>query len=167
MTKKEDYMLEALAQNYSFKIKKQSKLPPINYVYPDYTSDGNAEDFRFDSGLRKKLSTRENIIRQNLNGKKIAYTSDKSILLEVGEIAPRLGLKEQISGEVRGSYIYAPLLFVGKNGIGFTAYVVKPIIDASMAWFELTQDETKNIRKNLKEKIEAKPYKTLLQRIFK
>jgi len=172
MIPNQTHMLEALAQNYQFKIEKPGKLPSINYVYPDYTADGNTEAFRFDCDLRRELSDRAESVRQNLEGKKVAYTSDKSTLLEVGKIAPRLGLEEQISREINSVYSsYAPLLFIGVDESNFTAYIVKPIIDTSMAWFELTQDETQSVRNMLREKAEAKPYakpdRTWLQRIFK
>jgi len=159
-------MLEALVQNYHFKIAKPERLPTIDYVFPDYTADGNTEVFRFDAGLRRELSDRADIVRRNLAGKTIAYTLDESILLEVGEIAPRLGLKEQISGEINSPYTYVPLLFIGVSEENFVAYVVKPFIDANMVWFELTPDETQKIKENLEEKAAARPYRTLLQRIF-
>jgi len=167
MAQKQDHILEALVQNYNFKREKPGKLPTIDYVYPDYTADGNTEAFRFDSGLKSELSDRAKLVRQSLADKQVTYTLDESILLEVGKIAPRLGLKEIIKGEINSVYsTYKPLLLIGVNEEDFAAYVIKPVIDGSMAWFELTKDEAQRVRDNLTEKVEAKPYRTLLQKIF-
>jgi hypothetical protein len=167
MKQNKNQTIKSLAKNYSFKIEKPGKLPTIDYVYPDYIKDGNSEAFRFYEGLRKELSDRAEIVRTGLKDKDIAYTLSDSILLEVGEIAPRLGLKELIKNEINSIYsCYSPLLFVGINETDFAAYVVKVIPDGDMAWFELTKSETDNIKDNLIKKAEEKPYKTLLQKIL-
>jgi hypothetical protein len=164
---KQNKTIKSLAKNYSFKIEKAGKLPTIDYVYPDYIQDGNSEAFRFYEGLRKELSTRAEIVRDGLKDKEVAYTLNDSTLLEVGEIAPRLGLKELIKNEINSIYsCYSPLLFIGMNEKDFTAYVVKVIPDGDMAWFELTKSETDSIKDNLIKKAEEKPYKSLLERIL-
>jgi hypothetical protein len=160
-------MLDALVQNYQFKLPKKGKLPTINYVYPDFTADGNTESFRFCSNLRSELSARADIVRNNLAEKRVAYTSSEQMLLEVDEIAPRLGLSDQIHGRINSIYSYSPLLFVGVQNDDFSAYVVKPLIDASMAWFELTQDELHHVHNNLQHKVQLKPYRNFMQRLFR
>jgi len=165
MKQKQNSMLESLAQNYNFNIERCGKLPTIDYVYPDYLKDGNTEQFRFSSTLRKELSDRAYIVRNDLKNKKVAYTLNEKILQEVGKIAPRLGIAEQLSGKYNTIY-HDPLLFVGLNESDFSAYIVKIVADGNGAWFELTPQEKQGIRENLNKKAEEKPYRTLLQRIF-
>ena len=162
----QDKMLESLVHNYNFKAQKAGKLPTIDYVYPSYTADGNTEDFRFSESLRYELAERAQVVTDSFKGKKVVYTLDESVMLEVADIAPRLGLKEQIKGEINSIYSYSPLLFIASDGKDFKAYVVKPVIDYSMAWFELTEDETKKVKENLEKKADKKPYKTLAQRVM-
>jgi hypothetical protein len=159
-------MLEALVQNYNFKMEKKGKLPTIDFVYPNFTADGNTEEFRFSYSLEQQLRDRAHLVREGLEGRRVAYTLDETTLLEVGKVAPRLGLEEQISGKINSIYSYAPLLFIGVSQNDFKAYVVKPLVDASMAWFELTEEETAKVKNLLEKKAEEKPYKTLIQRIF-
>lgn len=166
MTPQRHRMLDALVQNYQFKKVKSGRLPTIDYVYSAVVEDGNSEAFRFDGRLRRQLSLRAQGVHESLTDKLVAYTTDENMLLEVGEIAPRLGLREQITGEVNSVYTYAPLLLVGVDVDAFEAYVVKPVVDASMAWFELSDAEREGVHGLLSHKAEEKPYRTLLQRII-
>jgi hypothetical protein len=159
-------IISALVQNYGFKHVLYEEMPTIDFVYPDYTADGNTEAFRFNHALRSNLLARAEIVRTQLRDSSIIRTFDINLLLEVGIIAPRLGLEEQITGKINGVYSYAPLLFAGFSERAFNTYVVKPIIDASMAWFELTNDETNNTKELLIRKAQEKPYRNFIQRLF-
>jgi hypothetical protein len=159
-------ILAALVQNYRFKRTSNSKLPTIDCVYPSYTSDGNTEAFRFSSDLRGELKERESLVKESLAGKNIIWTTNREILLGAGKLAPRLGLEDQITGKINSIYSYAPILFVGLDSEQFTSYVVKPVIDCSMAWFELTSKETLEVKDYLETKAREKPYRNLIQRII-
>jgi len=159
-------MLEALVQNYGFKKTSYEKLPTIDFLYPDYTANGNSEDFRFFPKLRSELRERSKIVRENLAGKSLVWTLDEQTMLEVDKIVPRLGLDDQISGKINSIYSYSPFLFVGQNEKDFAAYVVKPVIDASMAWFELTNEEQDKVYALLAKKAADKPYRSFIQRLF-
>jgi len=150
--------IDALVQSYDFKKVEKGKLPTIDFVYPEKTADGNTEAFRFYPELRAELAEREGVVREGLKGKDVIRTWDDEVLLEVGKIAPRLGLEEQITGKINSIYAYAPLLFVGYKGEEFACYVVKPVIDHSMAWFELTKEEKKGVEEMLVKKAKEKPY---------
>jgi len=157
-------VLKALIQNFEFRIERG--LPTVNFVYPDYTADGLTEMFRFDSGLRHQLWERAHRVHDSLGGRQVAHTLSESILLEVDKIVPRLRLGEHIRGKVNVIYPYAPILFVGIGEADFSAFIVRPIVDASMAWFELTQAETDGVRDLLLAKAESKPYRSFLQRVL-
>jgi hypothetical protein len=159
-------LLESLIQNYGFKKPEKGKLPTMDYVYPSYTADGNTEEFRFSEGLRRELGARAGIVKDSFKGKSIAYTFNESMMYEVAKIAPRLGLEEQLSGNMNSIYAYPPLLFVGSNGKDFKAYVVKPVADYSMAWFELTDEEAKKVHENLEKKAEEKPYRSMVDKLL-
>ena len=165
-TQTKSKMLEALVQNYGFKKAEYAKLPTIDFVYPDFTADGNTESFRFSQSLRAELRSRANIVRENLAGKNLAWTLEEPIMLEVGKVAPRLGIEDQITGKINSIYSYNPLLFTGEYGNEFAAYVVKPVVDASMAWFELTKEEQTELKEILEKKAQMRPYKNLFQKLF-
>ncbi|MCD6464089.1 hypothetical protein J7L02_01020 [Candidatus Woesearchaeota archaeon] len=154
-------LLESLVKEYGFKkVKNMSKLPTIDFVYPNTIQDGNTESFRFDDVLRMRLAKRSSIVKEQLAGKKIAYTSDEDLLLEVSNIIPRLGLKELINNEINSVYAYKPLVFIAADEKEFVAYVVKPIVDYSMVWFELTPEETQALQQFLTEKAASGKSKT-------
>jgi hypothetical protein len=159
-------LIKSLIQNYDFKKSKKGKIPTIDYVYPDYTSDGNTEAFRFSSSLRDELRERASIVISDLKGKEVLWTNNEPLLLEVGNIAPRLGLEEQIIGNLNSIYNYAPLLFIGESSEQRSAYVVKPLINISMAWFELTSGEKGEVWAMLERKAEDKPYRNLMQKVL-
>lgn len=167
MTKeKPKRMLESLVQNHNFRVIDYEKLPSIDFVYPSYTMDGNSEAFRFDESLRYQLSKGEESVRISLRDKKIAFSNEESLLLEVGQISPRLGLKEQLSREINSIYSYKPVLLIGTKNDSFISYVIKPIITYHMAWFELNPQENEEIESILIKKSEEKPYRGFLQRNF-
>ena len=160
-------ILKSLVQNYNFKEVSSKRLPTINFVYPDFTADGNTEDFRFSSTLRRELREREYLVREALKDKSLVWTNNKSTLEEIDPIAPRLGIGDLISERINSVYSgYAPLLFVGANDKSFESYVVKPVVDGSMAWFELTPKERCSVENLLVQKAEARPYQTFIQRIL-
>lgn len=166
MTQKD--LFKALIQNYGFKTVKADKLPTVDYVYPDYTADGNTENFRFSSNLRRELRERASVVTTNLHSKEfIAWTHSDAILNEVASIAPRLGIEEQLSGKINSIY-YNPILFIGANSsdASISAYTVKPVIDGSMAWFEFAEQERLAVDANLRRKAEEKPYRGLFARLF-
>ncbi|GEM_PF-1617458 len=158
-----DNLVQALLQNSGFKAVK-GNLPTIDFVYPAYTADGLSEAFRFSHTLLNELAEGKGRVVSTVAEKTVVWTAEESLLLQVDPIAPRLRLKEQISGKVNSIYSYAPMLFVGVNDADFVAYVVKPIIDARMAWFELTPEETIGVRSILEKCAEANPYRSPLQR---
>ncbi|MDP3882162.1 MAG: hypothetical protein Q8Q31_04780 [Nanoarchaeota archaeon] len=159
-------MVKALVQNQGFKRTDFDKLPTIDFVYPDFTADGLTEEFRFERGLRRQLAERTDLVRDKLRNKEIVWTSDEKVLLEVHPITPRLRLEEQINGNVNTIYNYAPMLFAGFDKSDFGVYVVKPIVNESMAWFELTTDEKIATYGLLMKKAEDRPYRTWTQRLF-
>ncbi len=159
-------VLSSLIQNYSFRRAKESRLPSIDYVYPDFTADGNTEAFRFSENLRAELSQRNNVVRQGLHGRDLTWTTNENVLLEVGKIAPRIGLEEQITGKINSIYSYAPILFLGFSNEDVASYVVKPAITEEMAWFEFSAEEKENVAKLLERMANEKPYRNFLQRIF-
>ena len=124
---------KALVQNCGFKKAKYEKLPTIDFAYPDYTTDGTTEAFRFDAGLRNELRDRATIVRDKLKDKTIIYTLDQPTLYEVEKIAPRLGMEEDRTKNTLCPY--APLLFTGLDNEEFEAFVVKPLITNQMNWF--------------------------------
>ena len=159
-------MLEALVQNYDFKKAKYETLPSVDFVYPNYTADGNSEEFRFSSNLRNELAKRSDVVREDLKGKNLVWTLNEKTMYEIAKIAPRLGLEEQMSGAINSIYSYSPILFVGQNDSDFSTFIVKPLVNTSMAWFELTSKEKNEVRALLEKKAEARPYKTFFQRLF-
>ena len=140
-TQIQEEMIAALIQNYRFKRTIESRLPTIDFVYPDYTGNGNTEAFRFSETLRRELKERADIVREDLKDKSLLWTPNEAVLLEVGKYFPRLGLDEQISGKINSIYTYSPILFVGFGENDFASYVVKPVVDKSMSWFELSAHE--------------------------
>lgn len=161
-----DRVFKALLQNYGFR-KPNVRLPTINFVYPSFTANENIEEFKFSQTLERELREREYIVREDLRNKKVIWTANEDILLESGEIAPRLGIEEQINGKINSIYSYSPLLFLGANENNFSAYVVKPLIDTSMAWFEFTDEERNNLRELFVKKAEERPYRSLIKRILR
>ena len=160
-------MIEALVHNYAFDRASYEKLPTINFVYPDYTADGNTEAFRFSEELERELNDRANVVREGLDGKTLAWTSDEETMLEVDKIAPRFGLDELISGKINSIYSrYRPFLYVGQDDEEFVAYVVKPLVTAEMAWFELTPEETRALHELLTAKAEERPHRGIIQKLF-
>jgi hypothetical protein len=157
-------MLKALIQNYGFKIMKNNKMPTINLVYPSYTADGNTEEFRFSESLCRELSARASIVKTDLSDKLIVWTNDEDTVIGLDKLIPRMRLEEQT--KINSIYSYAPLLVVGAGDESLSAYIVKPIVDGRIAWFELTGEEKGKIEKHLSEKAEARPYRNLIQRIF-
>jgi len=105
-------------------------------------------------------------VRRSLEDKKIIATHNKEVLLGIDQIALRLDLREQIT---KYGDLYDPLLVVGLDKKGtennFIAYVVIPIMNGQMAWFELTEKENIDVRNYLMELAEEKPYKSLIERI--
>jgi hypothetical protein len=161
--------IDALVQNYGFERKNLGNMPSVDFVYPNFTADGNTESFRFSTDLRTELQARANIVYTELDGKELIWTPRYETLFEVAEIAPRLGIREQLTEAINSVY-YEPFLFVGvgeKAGQkDIRAYVVKPIVDFNMAWFELTDEEQKKTIGLLEKMAQNKPYKTLMQRLF-
>jgi hypothetical protein len=161
------HTLKALVQNYDFKKAEHNKLPTIDFLYPDYTADGNTEAYRFSSTLRAELAERTPLVREAFQGKDLAWTYNDATLQEIDSIAPRLGIDEIISGRINSIYsIGAPILFVGASDSSFQAYVVKPIVDGHMAWFEFTSQEKCGVSDLLARKAAEKPYRTWTQRVF-
>lgn len=159
-------VLEALVRNYGFKKAEFQRLPTIDYAYPDYVANGNNEEFRFSPELRYELAQRKGEVTKDLENKSIVWTYDEGTLREIGNIAPRLGLKELIDGEINSIYSFAaPILFVGMEGEALTAYVVKAIPDNRMAWFELTPSEKEEVKNLIKQKAKEKPAKGLVQKL--
>jgi hypothetical protein len=166
-------LIKALVQNYGFKRTEFNKLPTMDYVYPDFTGNGNTESYRFSAGLRKDLASRSGVVTADLTGKNIAWTSNERVLLDVDKIAPRLGLEDQITGKINSIYAYPPLLFIatGNQADSFTSYVVKPVISGfsggpDMAWFEMTSDEKVKTQELIDKYVTEKPYRSLMQRVF-
>lgn len=158
-------LTRALVQNYGFKETSLAKLPTIDYVYPDFTADGNTESFRFSEELRRELAAGATKVKQRLSDKSIVWTNNSETLIEVHPIAPRLGLEDQITRKINSIYSYDPILFIGADN-DFVAYVVKPVINADMAWFELTASETEGVKKMIEKMAAEKPYRTLFQKIL-
>ncbi|MBP7708566.1 hypothetical protein KA107_02680 [Candidatus Pacearchaeota archaeon] len=161
--------IDALVQNYGFKKTTEARMPTVDYVYPNFTADGNTESFRFSESLRAELKSRRGLVYSALAGKDLAWSYEDSIMREVAGIAPRLGIREQLNKE--GNFIYHnPLLFLGVEKTGCPqsaiAYVAKPLVTWDMAWFELTDKELSETRNLLQTLADQKPYRTVMQRIF-
>ncbi|MBM3232820.1 hypothetical protein FJZ18_01490 [Candidatus Pacearchaeota archaeon] len=159
--------IDALVQNYRFKrITNRWKLPSVDFVYPSYTADGNSEAFRLSPELRTGLAARAEVVWDGLEDRDTCWTSDEKVLLEVGKVAPRLGIEEQITRKINSVYSYSPLLFAGFGQNEVNAYVVKPIVNGEMAWFELTPDETGKVGGMLERMAQERPYRNIIQRVM-
>lgn len=158
MKNDENELLKALIQNYDFKQVKVTELPTIDYVYPSNCAFGNSEIFRFDPDLRNELSAGASKVRQTLQVKILAYTFNNSILSAVDKIEPSIGLDDLLSERINSIYAYEPFLFVGLDETNFVAYVVKPIVDGRMAWFELSSATNERVKEYLQTKATEKPY---------
>lgn len=154
-----DDMFKALVQNYQFKEEKKGSHPSVDYIYAP-GSDGTDESFRCDEGLRIHLHKTAKVVKECLDSRRVIYTMEKVLLDEVSDIAPRLSIREEQSGEINTVYSrYSPLLFLATDSADFHPYVVKPIINRVMAWFELGDVEKGLLLKNLAQKADVKPYR--------